>query len=578
MRSTSLLLFLVLLLLAPTGAHAATCPTGTTPVGAKKSPNACLAKTAPTPMVALQRVLAANGKAHKKGARRSKRAERLLQTAYAWAAGRMDAGEPVFVTGPGATPRGLRGGDGPPVRITNAPASLGNQVQTTVGPDASISSTFETGGVKLQMTGSQDHMEFSARDRTGAGGFVRFGKDAANVPRCPTAAGDVPVDLGMKMTIGQSTTEHGKRTTISVTLDLDGSWHGYVGVGGKAERFDVSLRTAMEFRLWIDIAATGKVLEREPTRTFRAALDRKGLPIGTSGKSVVGDMRLRGPKGKSLSGADLVLSSQLVTMTAQQVDLITGDLKFGDERWYDRRMCATTVVDDYTPGEVTKGGTVQWSVRAITERGEQVADARWTPSSSCGQITESVTQGPVLKLTVADSAGAWGWDPYKEACATSEMTSTAGRASAWSHAIPPKQPGDLRISVSVTYNENMGSGITETNMTGSGSVVLPWNADEAESTGTYTGTEWDGTIGNPCGNNMTAVRGFSGTAIVGADRNDDGTLTVAFVTKERPLRMSWLLVVPMTGEKRQIKHAQPFCGTAGLAKTTADVTVTVSPM
>lgn len=578
MRPTVPLLALALAALAllalPVTAPAARCAKGTTPVGSAKAPKACVSAMAAAPERALRKVVTQARRAPK-GARRSRRAERIARSAFAFATGRIAADQPVFTVGP-AKRSALRAGSA--VQVTNAPRSLGRQVRTTVSRDGHITATFDNDGVTVRM-GVDESQDFTMdiRDRTGAGAFFTF-DHTARTPRCPTAAGDVPSRFDGRITYGEATAAHGRRHWTSATFRFDGPWRGQVGVGALAERFDLALRGALEIRSGVEIAATGKVLRRDATRTYRAALDRTGVPVGTSGRSLAGDLRLRGPKGTRWAGEDRVAASALVTEVARSVDRVTTELRDGDHRWYEQRRCARTVVQTRTPERVTKGAAAQWVVQATTATGEPVADARWSAASACGELAAETTTGPVLRMTVTDRAGAWGPDPRTPACATAEVTTTAGRAAPFADTIEPEQPADLRVAIDVTYHEDMGDGIAKTDMRGVGTVDLGWRERTAEGTGGYDGTEWDGGIGNPCGADMLRTRGFTGTATVGVSRNRDGTLSVAFTANERPLRMSFLAVVTTAGGTQFFNTPQPFCGEVGRALTSATMRVTVTPL
>ena len=567
----------------PAALVAKPCPKGTTVVGSTTKPSACLPKGPTSQVTALERAVVAARKPGTKGRKPSKRVAKLLREALAFAQSRVAAGEPILT----ADRAGLAGGGAPRRRsarrlaaasgnatVTNAPASFGHQVTTTVDSNANIRTEFKSGDVSLEMAATANEFSMDIRDRSGAGGFFKLGTGSHSpLPNCPTAEGDVPSKFDLRITFGQATAEHGKREWVSITTIFDGPWKGHVGVSGKSETYDASLRGALEVRSGQEIAATGKVLRRDRTYTYRATLDRSAIPIGTPGQPLAAAARYHGPKGAIRSSFDRTMSSQLATLVAQQFDLVADQLRFGDTRWYDKRMCARAVVQQYAPEEVSKGQTADWQLRATDASGVTVADAQWTVSSTCGQLAAEQTRGPILKARVADVAGDWGPDPYRPGCISAEFTSTAGRAHVLTHSIEPKKPDGLKFSIEVTYNENMGSGITETNMTGRGSVFLRWDETDAEGVGTLEGTEWDGTIANPCGENMSASRSFDDTATVGVHRNRDGTFSVAFVADHRPLRMGFLAIVPAEGGDQTTTGAQPFCGEAKRAKTTTQLKV-----
>jgi hypothetical protein len=134
-------------------------------------------------------------------------------------------------------------------------------VRTTLNTDNSSSATVEL------------------RDRSGAGHTL--GMTAADVvPDCPRANGDVPATYDHSFSFGQATASHGKRTWTLATVRIETTWTGHVGVGAKAETFDFALRGELTIKSGVEIASTGKVLKRMPTRTYRAALTRRGVRVG----------------------------------------------------------------------------------------------------------------------------------------------------------------------------------------------------------------------------------------------------------------------------------------------------------
>ncbi len=88
--------------------------------------------------------------------------------------------------------------------------------------------------------------------------------------------------LGSHVGEGSSTGMHGKRHWFSYDAKLEGKAVMHVGLGAKVETYDLSIRAVMEIRSGVDIVATGKVAQHNPTRTFRSALDVTGIPVGTS--------------------------------------------------------------------------------------------------------------------------------------------------------------------------------------------------------------------------------------------------------------------------------------------------------
>jgi hypothetical protein len=439
--------------------------------------------------------------------------------------------------------------------------------------------TWERASHEITSIERDGFVETEARDRNGAGATLGIG-DAHVVPDCPTAAGDVPASYQDKITFGQAGAVHGKRHWFHLTLEFEGKWRGHVGVGGKAETFDLDMRGTVEVRSGVEIAATGKVLEREPTRTYRAALTKQGLPVGVEPKSVIQDLRLRGPKGnRATSQAEVEGLGIAGGLTVATIFRIQDMLEKGDQRWYDARACAKV---DYTssPANVTKGGQADWDATVLAQDGTPPSDAIWTPASTCGALTASGTRGPKAHFTVTDSAASWSHEPSRPACVTADVTSPAGRAS-MGHSIFVDEEARYRFDFDVLYRETMGDGVTPTNMKGTGRAEAKVGEDHAPAgEGTFSGTEWDGTVHNTCGEDMQAERGFSGTATAGADIQDDGTVTVAWTANERPLTMAWIVNIPLTPGTHAVtrKGTHPFCGERDLGKWEAVLGVTITKL
>lgn len=509
---------------------------------------------------------------------RTQAGEPALRIVRAGAAGTAFAGLPLAASPLRASARAA--GSTPGAAIEGVAAAAGRQVSVTLEAGGA-QAVFDAGrGLTTRMElqagedGEADSATMEVTDRNGTGVVFGIGRSGPPTPNCPTSAGDVPSTLRQEHTIGMIVADGRKRHRRVVKQVIEGRWHGYVAVSARAQRFDVALRGSLEVRAQTE-SASGKVLKREGTRTFRTAVDKKGLPIGVDPMSVVSDMRLFGPKGRFIAFADIREATTVVVFTAAAVGEVDGELKKGDRRWYDERACATV---DHTssPERVSKGGRADWEVTAFGADGQKVADAIWAPASSCGTLTASGTRGPSIRLAVVDSAGSWGPEPHAGACATAEITTTGGRPRPFDHSISPFAAVDLRVAISIAYREDMGPGVVETNMTGGGTVTLRHGERAAEGVGQWSAREWAVSAENTCGQDMTRGRDVSGRAVVGATLNHDGTLTVAFTAWERPLNMAWIEVFTLDGGTRRLTGQKPFCGEPGGAKTTADVTVTVS--
>lgn len=569
------------------------CPKGTVALRSKRKVTACVPKAQPSPSTLLKTGTALVPRPPRGSKRPSAHARRSAQRALTLLTARLRADQSPFGAAAksatrapatrAATPPRAPAPTRPRARAAETDPTFGEVLSRRESPDGTYAARFrQEDGIEVTVEGrhrveSDDskHFEAETRDRTGAGITFGYG-EGQPTPSCPTAGGDVPTRHDAFSVAGQATSSHGKRSWFKVTMRVEGRWHGYVGVGARAERFDVDVLGVAEVRSGVEIAATGKVLRRTATRVYRTFLRRRGLPIGATGEDAYDALDFRGPKGRRIESADMRMLGQLVAETAAVVDRASSELGKGDQRWYEQRACATTSFA-HSPARVTKGGRVDWDLTALASDGAVVADARWTPTSSCGALTASTTSGPRTHLTVVDAAGAWGPLPPTPGCVAAELTSTGGRPPAFVHEVPPEELRRLKVEIAVRFHKNMGPGIVETSMRGSGEVLLgdPSSVGVAvDGSGTYNGTEWAQTPENSCGMDMLRTRDFAGRAAVGAQRNDDGTITVAFTAPERPFELAWIVIVPATGGSQTIRASQPFCGTPGMAQTLAEVTVT----
>lgn len=560
------------------------CAKGTVAVRAARGRGALLCvprKKAKDPLVALEKLLPKASKGAKQPSAASKRlAKRALSLALSQAsAGRalLDAGvKPKAKARAAGLLARAAAGDNVGVVVDG----LGRVTSYEKGSNGVEQVEFKAeNGVDVAVRGVDgQRWEAEARDRTGAG-WTLGTSTQPRVPECPTAAGDVPTPYETSFVIGKATTEHGKRTWFRSELRMEGRWHGYVGVGARAERYDLDIRGTTEQRSGIEIASTGKVLRRNPTRVYRTVLRKRGLAIGTDPTSLIREVTIRGPKGTRFEQADVQPATALMGLTVDAASHANHELPKGDERWYEQRACAK-VDHTWAPSRVVKGGRADWDVTAYAKDGAVVADARWTPVSSCGALTASGTTGPKIHIGVVDAARAWGIDTDKGACAKAELTTTAGRPQPFDHSIPPEPRRTLKLTITVNYTKGMGPGITETHMRGTGTVTLGDATTAGEvvmGTGDYNGTEWDQRADNTCGQDMLATRSFAGRASVGAQRDDDGTITVAFSADERLFDgMSWIVTLPERGGSRKIESTQPFCGEREGAHTTTFFTVTAT--
>lgn len=538
---------LILPLLVPAPADAAPrCPKGTVVVGSKAKPRACLPKSGRIAGPQALEPLLELGLRAPRGARANRRTERLARRMLGIVA-RPAADDDLF----------------------------GRERSVTERPDGSTHAVYErTDGIEVRVDARQEGgAVIELRDRHGAGHTLGLER-AEVVPDCPRANGDVPATWDHTYTFGKAVAKHGKRTWTLVRLRVEATWTGHVGAGAKAETFDFTLRGEVSVRSGVEIAATGKALERMPTRTYRSALTKRDVKVGTDAMRFAKELTLRGPKGARATAEDIQPATGLLTASVMAVNDMSDALERGDRRWYEQRACATLDFSS-TPERVVKGGRADWDVRVLASDGTPAADARWAPASGCGELTASATSGPAITLAVTDARGAWGPNPYAGACATAEVTSTAGRPRAFDHSIPPEEAKRRRYAISVMFNKSMGPGIAETDATGTGTVTAGPGDGLVIGTGSFGGTEWDATVTNTCGQDMARTRPFSSPATVGAEVESD-EVTIAFTADLRPLDAAWIVTLPIAGGERTFTSRQPFCGTPGLALTTATIRVAAS--
>ncbi len=582
---------LLLAALPPVHADAARrarrCAKGTVAVRASSARGALLCvpkKQAKDPLAALEKLLP---KARRGAKQPSAASKRLAQRALSLALRQAGAGRALLDAGVKPKPKAR-------AAALLAHAAAGDNVGVVVDGLGRVTSYEKSSngveqveftaenGLDVAVRGVDgQRWEADVRDRNGAGWTIGTSTQP-KVPECPTAAGDVPTPYETSFVIGKATTEHGKRTWTRVDLRMEGRWHGYVGVGARAERYDLDVRGTTEQRSGVEIASTGKALRRNPTRVYRTVLRKRGLAIGTDPTSLIRDVTIRGPKGTRFEEADVQPATALMGLTVDAASHANHELPKGDQRWYEQRACAKV---DYTwaPSRVVKGGRADWDVTAYAKDGAVVADARWTPVSSCGALTASGTTGPKIHVGVVDAARNWGIDTGNGACAKAELTTTAGRPQPFDHSIPPEPRRSLKLTITVRYNKNPGPGNAHTDMAGTGTVTLgdaTTAGEPVEGSGQYDGTEWDQRVDNTCGQDMQALRSFGGRATVFAQRHDDGTITVGFSAISadggRPFDMAWIVTVPESGGSQVIEADQPFCGKRDGAHTKTTFTVAVT--
>ena len=450
-------------------------------------------------------------------------------------------------------------------------------VERLEGTDLSLSEHDESAAE--HEVGHHEEQTLTLTRKDGARGLSGHVTDDREA-RCPSAAGVVPGKVIFGITKGDSAVKNGRRTFRTVILRIEGKFTGHVGPGAKTERYDLRLRGTTEVRGGVERVAGGKLLKHLPTRTFRTALDKTGIPISTDPVSLVREIRGFAPGGRRAeSKAELATTIDLMATTALVASFVKDRLgRKGDGRWYEQRACATL---DHTRSveKVKRGGSASWTPFVLAADGARATDGRWTAKSACGSLTPATATGPSATFTLTDPAGAWRQKPYAEACLEAEVTSPAGRPRLFSNVIEPEpEPRRYRYEIDVDYAEDMRSGAAPTRMRGTGTVEDEEGGENSLGLGAYTGTEWDGGIFNSCAQDMGRTRNISGVASVGAEIHDDGTVTIGWVAKERPLRFNWIFTLPVEGGTRVFENEQPFCGTRDDAQTRTTIKVKATPV
>ena len=209
----------------------------------------------------------------------------------------------------------------------------------------------------------------------------------------------------------------------------EATWTGHVGVGAKAETFDVAFRGEVSIKSGVEIASTGKVLKRNPTRTYRSALTKKGVPVKFDPIALAKELTFRGPKGERGDAEGPRGRDRAAHDLDVRVDGHPVRAREGRQALVRRSAPAPTLDFSSTPEKVVKGGRGDWNAWVIAQDGTRAADARWTLTSSCGALSAATLSGATVQFGVADAAGAW--EPGTAgACVSGEITSTAGRPRA----------------------------------------------------------------------------------------------------------------------------------------------------
>jgi hypothetical protein len=545
-----LLALLALFLLAQPAAAAPKCPKGSAIAISK--PRACLPKSGRIDGPLALKPLLKLAPKPPKGSRANRRTERLAR--------RMVAAR--F----GATARAARQDN-----------LFGRQVSERTGADGVTTARFERpDGVDVTVRATERNGGVvELRDRSGAGHTLGM-QGRTDLARCPKADGDVPGTFDRTFTYGQATARTGKRDWTLVTSRAEATVTAHVGVGGKVETYDFTLRGELSIRSGVEIAATGKALKRNPTRTYRSFLSRQRVPVGTDVAGLVKAFTLRGPKGARALPEDIQPYTGLLTISVMGLTDIVAALEQGDQRWYENRACATL---DYTwaPEKVVKGGRADYDLKVFAEDGAPPAAAKATVGSNCGTASTAAYDGSGFRFAVEDTGGAWGPNPYQGSCVSVDITSTAGRPRIVHHSIPPLEAQRYRYTFTVDFSQTMGADVAPTEARGTATVTLGPEDGFVDGTGTFSGSEWDGTLTNPCGHDMLRTRTFSSPVAFGGEVRGD-QVTLAFTAVERPLVASWIVTLPVTGGTRTFTSRQPFCGTPDLALRTANITVSASPV
>ena len=169
-----------------------------------------------------------------------------------------------------------------------------------------------------------------------------MGLEKANtVPTCPQANGDVPAKLDETLTFGFA---HGRARQADVGASSRCATRRRgpgTSASGRRPRRSTS-RSAASCRsspAWRS-RPRARCSSAIPTRTYRSALTKKGVPVTFDPIALAKELTFRGPKGERGDAEDLEDVTALFTTSMLGLSDIRYELEKGDTRWYDQRACA----------------------------------------------------------------------------------------------------------------------------------------------------------------------------------------------------------------------------------------------
>jgi hypothetical protein len=378
-----------------------------------------------------------------------------------------------------------------------------------------------------------------------------------------------------EFTVGQAAGQNGRFVEWLATARA--SYEATVGDDARLQTWRYRAEAELETRGYATDARGRR--RHEPTRRLRAVFSRANLdPRRGSDERLLRDLtaqppRLMGPKG----GVTAAQAEALAGRVGQTIAMLENDARThllkAETGWYDDFRCVEVAIDG--PGKLRKGASATYTSQPHAHDGRPVTGpvALSAAGVSVSPTSGSVAPGAPFQTTARMDGDGGSFDLL--------VTSRRGRGKGFEAiALERAEARRFRFTIAVGYGEEMGPTVAPTTFEGTGTVEATVGGGFVEGTGSYSGSEWDASITNICGGpDMLRARGFSGSALVGAEADaKDGTVTVTFAVPSRPFDMSWIETFPLAGGTRAWESTQPFCTDPQGAKTRTSVTVRSTPL
>ena len=240
----------------------------------------------------------------------------------------------------------------------------------------------------------------------------------------------------------------------------EATWTGHVGVGAKAETFDVAFRGELSIQSGVEIAATGKVLKRNPDPHLPQRADQAGR---------AGEVRTSSPCAREFDAAAGRRASAATPRTSRPLTALADDLgcsglsdiqselEKGDKRWYDAARLRARSTSRGRPRRSSRAGAPTGTLWVIAQDGTRAADARWASASGCGALSVADRErrdGPVRRR----GRGRRRWEPGPPAPASVGRDHVHGRAAAAAPPLDPAAPKPTRYRYDIRVDVQEGHG------------------------------------------------------------------------------------------------------------------------